>query len=288
MPDFTLHLARHAGFCMGVQRALQLAEAAAAEKSAFVSAASVRAASVWTLGPLIHNQAAVEYLAQRGVGAVNSPTEIPRGATALIRAHGLPPDEEAALRRVATVVDATCPLVKKNQQLIEQLSAEKFWVLIAGDAGHAEVRGLIARAEAGTVISSLADAENLTLPPRAALVAQTTFSPTLYAQIAAALTARFPALKVYPTLCAATEARLKEIRAMAAQCEIVVVVGDRHSANTARLAEAAERARVVWVESAAQLNTDDWGDVKNVGVSAGASAPDWVIAEVVAKLRVKS
>jgi 4-hydroxy-3-methylbut-2-enyl diphosphate reductase len=263
---------------MGVKRALQLAEAAAAEKSA----------PVWTLGPLIHNNAVVAYLAQRGVGAVNTPAEIPAGATALIRAHGLPPDEEAALRRVATVVDATCPLVKKNQQLIEQLSAEKFWVLIAGDAGHAEARGLIARAAAGAVISSLADAEKLTLPPRAALVAQTTFSPALYARIAATLTARFPALKVYPTLCAATEARLKEVREMAARCEIVVIVGDRHSANTARLAEAAERARVVWVESAAELNADDWGDVKNVGVSAGASAPDWVIAEVVAKLRVKS
>jgi len=205
------------------------------------------------------------------------------------------------------VLDATCPLVKKNQQLIEEAAAAGRFIIIAGDADHAETIGLLARATAplraeqggisagreetpppgGMVLTTPADAEKLTAPPASFLLAQTTFSRAVFAQIREILARKIPGLIVRDTICAATAARQAEIATLAQNCDRVVIVGARHSANTRRLAETAAGygKPTFLVENAPELRPADFAEARTVAVSAGASTPDWEISAVIARLR---
>lgn len=272
-------LAETAGFCMGVRRAMSIA----------VQAPGTNPAPVCTLGPLIHNEQALEVLAARGV---HTRPDAPPSGTVILRAHGVAPRERAALEASALhLVDATCPHVLTSQKRITRDTAAGHTILLVGDPNHPEVQAL-AGCATGTlhILSTSADAEAIaaTLDPTTpiSLLAQTTFKLSLYHEIRDRLLQRFPAMTVHESICAATEERQAEVRALATRCDAIVVVGGRHSANTKRLAEIAAECgcRSYLVETPEELREEAFLDVRTVGVTAGASTPNWVTQAVMDRL----
>jgi (E)-4-hydroxy-3-methyl-but-2-enyl pyrophosphate reductase len=273
-----VELARTAGFCMGVTRAMEMA----------LEAARGGLRPLYTLGPLIHNSQAVEALRAEGIRIVEDPEEVPPGAGVIIRAHGVRPEVRAQLEsRGARIIDATCPHVLASQRRIAERSAAGASVIIVGDRDHAEIRGLVGHSRGPVaVVSSVEELARTSLPPPLCIIAQTTFSESAYAEIVAEARRRFPGIAVFESICSSTEDRQREVRELSARVDAVVVVGGRHSANTMRLAEVARSSGkpVVHVESAAELEVAALAGAKLVGVTAGASTPSWVIGEVVDKL----
>jgi len=271
-------VAENAGFCFGVKRALELVAKAAGDQSR----------SVATLGALIHNPQEIARLEARGIHHVHSLDEVPTGAVAL-SAHGVDPGvEEEARRRGLEVIDATCPFVKRAHCHISALAEAGYAVVILGDPGHREVEGLAARAAGRADIVSAADqAAALPLRERYGLVVQTTQRPEALRAVAGALAERCRELRVFNTICEATIKRQESARALAQQAEVMIVVGGRNSANTARLREICESAgaRTYHIETADELEADWLAGADRVGVTAGASTPEWIIGEVVARLR---
>ncbi|HOX07236.1 MAG TPA: 4-hydroxy-3-methylbut-2-enyl diphosphate reductase [Planctomycetota bacterium] len=273
-----VELARTAGFCMGVTRAMEMA----------LEAARSGLRPLYTLGPLIHNRQAVSALEAEGIRIAEDPEEVPPGAGVIIRAHGVRPEVRRALEsRGARIIDATCPHVLASQRRIAEQSAAGASVIIVGDRDHAEIRGLVGHARGPVaVVGSVDELAATALPPPLCIIAQTTFSESTYGAIVAEARRRFPGITVFESICSSTEDRQREIRDLSERVNAVVVVGGRHSANTLRLAELARFSGkpVVHVESAAELDLSALAGVRLVGVTAGASTPSWVIGEVVDKL----
>lgn len=267
-------LAEHCGFCYGVKRAVELA-CNCIENS--------QNGSAYTLGPIIHNPQMVKRLENHGVRVANHLKEIATG-TVIIRSHGVGPDiyKEAELKGLH-VVDATCPHVRKAQQAAWQLIQEGYHVVVVGERHHPEVKSIVAWSGENTVVvESLAEALHLAFIPRMGVVAQTTFAGDLFQDIVEVLKTRTDELKVNRTICNATELRQKAAIELAAKVEVMVVVGGRNSANTTRLTQLCQEAgcKTYHVETAQELRQEWFNHVHNVGITAGASTPDWVIEEV--------
>jgi len=277
-------LAENAGFCMGVRRALKLTLDAANDPS--------NPRPIATVGPLIHNRQVLEVLEQKGVNTLEEGAggDTSFGGTAIIRAHGVSPQEHERLGRQAQrLVDATCPHVRKVQKIAEKYCTQGYHCIIVGDAGHAEVEGVLAYTQGrGIVVSRREDVANL--PPdlqRVAVVAQTTQDEQLYAEIAEDLRRRYPGCEVFDTICQSTHRRQAEAKRIAEQVDVMVVVGGRHSANTRRLAEicAQTGTPTVHVETAEELDIDRLLECASIGITAGASTPNWMIRRVVHRIR---
>jgi 4-hydroxy-3-methylbut-2-enyl diphosphate reductase len=271
-------IAENAGFCFGVKRALDLAARAAEEG----------ARPVHTLGALIHNPQEVARLEACGVRQVESLDEVSEGAV-ILSAHGADPtvEEEARARRLQ-VIDATCPFVRRAHSHIRKLAAAGYSVVILGDPGHREVEGLAARAEGkAAIVIDAAQAAAQPVRERYGLVVQTTQRPETLREVAGALAERCDELRVFNTICEATIKRQESARALAEQVDVMIVVGGRNSANTARLREICESAgaRTHHLETAGELEAAWLGGAARIGIAAGASTPDWIIAEVEARLR---
>jgi len=266
------------GFCMGVRRAVEIARAAAAEPAA---------TPVFTLGPLIHNPRVLDELKGRGIMILDEiPAEL-RGATVLIRAHGIAPDIEQTLREKAgRVIDATCPTVKKSQLIAQQFENAGVRLFIAGEAGHAEIAGLTGYAPFCIVAGNAAEAEiaaqklRETEPnAKTALIAQTTIAQEEFISIGNAIKKYFPGLEIVRTICPATKERQDSLRKLACIVDALVIAGGRESANTRRLAAIAGELPCVLAESAADIPSA-FAAFKTVGLCAGASTPDSVISEI--------
>jgi len=273
-----VEVARTAGFCMGVTRAMDLA----------LDAARRAGKPLYTLGPLIHNRQAVETLQTEGVKIAGEPAEVPDGAAVIIRAHGVRPEVRGEIEnRGVEIIDATCPHVLASQRRIAEASAAGYSVAIVGDREHAEIRGLVGHARTPcAVVSTAEEVAKLSLPEPLCIIAQTTFSKSTYERIVAEARRRWPGIRVFDSICSSTEARQREVAEMARQVDAIVVVGGRHSANTLRLAELARSSgrRTVHVENAGELDIAELAGAGLVGVTAGASTPGWVIDEVVERL----
>jgi len=267
-------IARSAGYCMGVRRAVDMALRAAEEEGG----------NVYTHGPLIHNPQALEELRVRGVVPLSPKDSLPRG-TVIVRAHGVPPEEMGQIAKTALrVVDATCPKVSMIQQRIAEYSSRGFAVVIAGDADHPEVVGLLGHAQGPAfVVSGLADVDQLPELDRVLLVAQSTQDEETFVAIRQRLLQRFPEAEAISTICQSTHRRQSEVRKMAGQVDAMVVIGGKNSANTRRLAEISEAlgTPAYHVETAAELPVEELGKLSKVGVTAGASTPAWIIEDVV-------
>jgi len=269
-------VSRTAGFCMGVRRAMErtLAERRDVE------------GTLYTLGPLIHNPQVLEILKKNGVVPVGT-DEVRCGSTVIVRAHGVAPEALEALKeKGALVINATCPKVGRIQGMAKKASGEGKAVIIVGDRDHAEVKGILGHARgAGLCVSSLEEAVALRLDRPAILLAQTTFNEEEYEAIAAAMVRRFPGIEVLHTVCDATSRRQEEARRMAADCDAMVVVGGKNSANTMRLARiiASLGKPVFAVEDETELPPEA-GRFRRVGVTAGASTPNWLIHRVAERL----
>lgn len=271
-------IARHAGACYGVERALRLVEGCIEE----------RRPDVHTLGPLIHNPGVVARLASQGVTAVEGAEGLAPGATVVLRSHGVAPGvAEDALARGLSVVDATCPHVKKAHDGAARLAAEGYQVVVVGESGHPEVEGILARAGEGAVVAGCADdVDRAKLARRVGVVVQTTQTRELLAEVVARLVGRVEELRVLNTVCAATEQRQKAARELAGEADAMVVVGGRNSGNTRRLAEVCAPAcpNTHHVEDPGELEASWFEGCARIGVTAGASTPAEQVRAVVERI----
>lgn len=271
-------VADNAGLCFGVKRALELVTRAADNSSR----------PVYTLGPLIHNPQEIARLEARGIHRADSLDQVAEGAVVL-SAHGVDPQvEKEARRRGLEVIDATCPFVRRAHGYISTLAREGYSVVILGDPGHREVEGLAARAGGkAQIVRGAREAEALPFQDRYGLVVQTTQRSEALREVAGVLAERCRELRVFNTICEATLSRQESARRLAEQSHVMIVVGGRNSANTARLAEicAATGTPTHHIETADELEAGWLAGAETVGVTAGASTPEWIIAEVLARLQ---
>ncbi|MCX7021544.1 MAG: 4-hydroxy-3-methylbut-2-enyl diphosphate reductase [bacterium] len=278
-------LAQAAGFCYGVKRACQVA----------FEAAQTHTGGVSSLGPIIHNPQMVSRLAEAGLRVIED-LDAARVGAVLIRSHGVPPEVLEKLRdRGFEVVDATCPLVQRAQKLAKGLAAEGYRVVVVGEPEHPEVRALVAWADSGlregaegaVVVQSAADVARLKRAQRIGAVAQTTQIEEEYVRLVGELLKRTDELKAHNTICDATAQRQAAMLALLDKVDGMVVIGGRNSANTTRLFERCrEKGGKAWhIETAEELDPAWFAGMSRVGVTAGASTPDWIIEEVVERLR---
>lgn len=273
-------LAKTAGFCPGVQKAIdRVRKLAQAGKG-----------PVYTLGPVVHNSQVIARLEAEGIHAVESLAEVKGKAGVLvIRAHGITPEREAEVRKQGLeVVDATCPLVKNAQNAISKHARQGYATVIVGDRGHAEVVGLLGYAGVDAfVVAGPEEAEKLPRLDKVNVVAQTTQEEAVFRKTVEAVKRRASTMVVSDTICKPSRARQRETVELAGKVDLMIVVGAKHSANTARLAAICRRlcANTVAVESEADLDAAAVRCAKRIGVTAGASTPDWLVARVVSGIR---
>ena len=274
----TIEIAAHAGTCYGVQRALDMALAAAPQTG--------DGSRVHTLGPLIHNPIVVRELAEAGIGLAETLDDALSG-TVIIRAHGVVPQViDAAHDRGLTVVDATCPYVKKVHVAAERLVHEGYHVVVVGEPGHPE--GILGHAgDDAQVVSCAADADELSLKGKVGLVVQTTQTAQNLAEVVAAITPRVQELRVINTICAATSERQQAAAALAARCDCMVVVGGKNSGNTRRLAQICADAceYTHHIEEASELEAAWFARARHIGITAGASTPQEHIERAVTRIK---
>ena len=262
-------LAEHLGFCYGVRRAIKIAREHADGKSC-------------TLGPIIHNPQMVERLKNEGVGAVNNLSDLKEG-TIIIRSHGVGPEiYEQAKARGLNLVDATCPHVKKAQHSAQKLVAEERDVVIVGEKNHPEVKSIFDWSDQkATIIETVEEAERLAECKKLGIVSQTTFSGERFNKIVARLLDKSRDIKILRTICDATAQRQMAAIDLAKKVELMIVIGGRNSANTTRLAQLSEKkCKTYHIETADELQPDWFRNIKKIGITAGASTPDWIIREV--------
>jgi 4-hydroxy-3-methylbut-2-enyl diphosphate reductase len=265
------------GVCKGVRRALKVVERALEQK---------HDGGLYTIGPLIHNPRVVEDFRLRGVEVADDISKIREG-TVIVSAHGIGPEGKNQCRRAGIrMIDATCPDVRRVQKLVADRSARGVHVLIVGDAGHREVIGIRGYASASSVIATEEEARTVDVPPVSTVVGQTTFRRIEYEAICRILRERSPGIEVLDTSCSATETRQESLIELARGVDALLVIGGRQSANTKWLFRAAlQTGKPSWhIEGSGEIPADI-SRYLSVGISAGASTPDFVIDEVEKCLR---
>ena len=272
-------LAETAGFCFGVDRAVNKVQELVAENK-----------KVATLGPIIHNPQLVEQLSEQGVRIVESPQEVKKDEVLVLRSHGVPKNIINEAERLGLeFTDATCPFVAKIHKIVALAGAQGRTVLIAGDREHKEVVGIIGHCIGRVFVfdtpenlenllknGEISDDEPLTV------VSQTTFNTELWKKCQKFLKKHYTNAKIFDTICNATSKRQQEASELAARCDVMVVVGGRHSSNTRKLFEVCSEKceRTVFIESSEELKPEDISEAELIGVVAGASTPSGIIKEV--------
>jgi 4-hydroxy-3-methylbut-2-enyl diphosphate reductase len=259
---------------MGVRRAMELV----------LTEANKPDGPLFTYGPLIHNEQVMALLESKGVKSVEEVEDLQNGRVVL-RAHGIPPQTRQAVRKTGLkIVDATCPRVGRVQAIIRYYTKKGYTAIIVGDEEHPEVKGLMGYAKTPAhVIRSLEEARDLPDMDRVFIVAQTTQDAQIYGELLRVIKERYPEALVFNTICDATHHRQEEVRTFVGQVDGVVVVGGLHSGNTQRLAQVARSAGLptFHVETEKDLDQEKLVEMAVVGVTAGASTPNWMIKNVV-------
>lgn len=272
-------VAKTAGFCMGVRRAMDILLDAANEKND---------GKVYTDGPLIHNPQVLEYLEKRDIHVVNGQTDLSK-TTVVIRAHGITPTRRKEIEDLgAKVCDATCPHVMRVQSIIKKYASQGYSTVIVGDKGHAEVIGLLGYAEGkGHVVQELDEIEHLPPMDKVCVVAQTTQDKRMFKEAIDRLKKRYSTCESFETICSSTYKRQDEVISLSKTVDAMIVVGGRGSANTTRLVKICESqgTPTFHVETDTELDLSKFKDFDTIGVTAGASTPNWMIKRVVEKIR---
>jgi (E)-4-hydroxy-3-methyl-but-2-enyl pyrophosphate reductase len=267
-------IAKTAGFCMGVRRAVEMA----------LDSPGKHRGPIFTHGPLIHNPQVLDLLDEKGVHIIRNIPEAGEG-TVLIRAHGVPPAIKKDLKKAGfTVIDATCPRVIKVQAIIKKHARQGYASIIIGDRDHPEVVGLMGfAADHGYVAGSIEDLDALPDFDKAILVAQTTLNTRLFEAVKNWAQASHPHYKCFHTICDSTAQRQAEVQKMAAMVDALIVVGGKNSGNTQRLAEIAGQSGIATyhIETESDLDIKALSAAETIGITAGASTPNWVINRVV-------
>lgn len=272
-------LAEEYGFCFGVERAVDMVEDALSE-----------GVQIRSLGALIHNSQEMQRLEAKGVTTISSPAEADARATAVIRAHGVTPQVQRELEESAAhVIDATCPFVTRVQHLAERAAAEGRDVVVAGNPDHPEMIGVVGYAPNNTyVVRDASEVASLPTLRRPLVVSQTTIKLQTFREVADAVRAKADTEpQVINTICSATRDRQDAARALAGQVDAFYVIGGRHSSNSVKLLAVCKEQceRSFLIETADEINPDDFVGINRVGVTAGASTPNWLIEQVVERLR---
>ena len=275
-------VAEKCGFCHGVRNAISIAEKILVYKEG-------RENDVYSLGPIIHNKDMVERLAKSGLKTVNRVEEIQSG-TVLIRSHGAAPEQIARLKeKGVNIVDATCVLVKRVQHIAEELERDGYKVVIIGDQNHPEVQAVVGCARDAIVIADEPDLHKLPEKARLGIVCQTTQSPEYFGRMLGAIArGSFSELKVINTLCQEAIKRQQSAVQLCKQVDIMFVLGSLDSANTRKLAELCRKynSETFHLQNWNELDKSMLFDKNVAGVTAGASTPEWIIAEFVRNLEV--
>ena len=269
-----VRVAESAGFCMGVRRAMD-----------HVLGVSRGREIIYSLGPLVHNPQALRMLESRNVHISDKIDESLKGKTVVIRAHGVPPDIHRQLNEIGSlVVDATCPKVLRSQGIIKKYYARGYSIVILGDKGHAEIDALLGFTNNnGIVVENIIEARKLPHMEKVCVVAQTTLNIAEFEDVSTEICKHADECYIANTICASTERRQGDVRKLARETDATVVVGGKNSANTNRLAEISRKIGqpTFLIEDPAELDLEKLSQYNEIGVTAGASTPQWVIQEVV-------
>ncbi|RUM48575.1 MAG: 4-hydroxy-3-methylbut-2-enyl diphosphate reductase [Hydrogenothermus sp.] len=275
-------LAESAGFCFGVKIAVDMAKEAGEKYG-----------GAWTDGPIIHNKQVVSFLESLNVKELKENQQLKAGETVLIRSHGVPPKEERRLKEAGVnVIDATCPFVKKVHEKVRQLVEEGYFIVIIGEHGHPEVIGILGHLEEaggeGIVVSNMKELiKNLPYKRRIGVVAQTTQNEDFFREAVGYIAENTEEVKIFNTICDATSVRQEEVKKLAPKVDVMIIIGGKHSGNTNRLAQISRalNPNTYHIEKADELDKKWFENADKIGVSAGASTPDWIINEVVEKIK---
>ncbi|WP_456322398.1 4-hydroxy-3-methylbut-2-enyl diphosphate reductase [Hydrogenimonas sp.] len=263
------------GFCFGVKRAIKIAEEHPGST---------------TLGPLIHNNMEIGRLKEKfDVSLAHSLDELKDGQATVIRTHGIPKEDLKKLKnKGGKVIDATCPFVTKPQQIVEQMSNEGYDIVIFGDANHPEIKGVMSYAQGPVyAVLGIEDLEKIHLKERVALVAQTTRKIEEYHKIISYLVPRHKEVRVFNTICNATFENQDAAKELAQKADVMIVIGGKQSSNTKQLHSICKRhcPDSYHIESKEELQRSWFENKKVCGVTAGASTPEWIIEEIIGKIR---
>ena len=271
-----IHVAKSAGFCFGVKRAVDMA----------LKAAQTEAGPIYMLGDIVHNEHVVKQLNEAGIQIVESLEDIEVG-TLLIRAHGAVPEVyKQAREKGFNILDATCPLVLEIHETARNLQQEGYTIVIIGDHGHHEVLGIAGQLRTKHVVATLEEARRLEKISRIGVVVQSTQNIENVQNIVGVLAGKCREMCFVNTICPATTQRQQDIRQFPMQHDVMIVIGSHTSANTCRLTEIARafNPKTYQVESAADVQPAWFEGAKSVGVSAGASTPEGIISRVVERI----
>lgn len=270
--------AEHLGFCYGVKRAVAMAQECVGMEG-----------EIHTLGPIIHNPQVVKRLSDQGIEVINDLSLVKDKSTVIIRSHGIGPNVYAeAESKNLQIIDATCPHVKKAQQSAHELLQAGYTVVVIGEKHHPEVKSIVEWSNnKATVVESVVEAMEVPDTLKIGVVAQTTFAGELFQEIVTILQEKCEELKICRTICTATDLRQQSALDIASKVDLMLIIGGKNSANTSRLAQLCrdEGSLVYHIETADELTIQDFYGVETVGITAGASTPDWLIEEVYKKMQ---
>jgi len=274
-------VAESAGYCYGVKRAVEITDEVLNR---------YQGKRIYSLGEIIHNPQVVERFKKKGLIVVSEIGEVQDNSMVIVSAHGRSEwDLKMLKERGCQIVDATCPYVIFPQRVIERLTDEGYFILLFGDKNHPEVKGLISYSNGDKISVINKDVKNFDFvnSEKVGLVAQTTQNKEDFLRIINDISMLFKEVRIFNTICDATHIRQDEAIRISKESDIMVVVGGRNSANTRRLYELSKRycKKVIYIETADEINRDDFGGVNKIGVTAGASTPDDIIKMVIEKIK---
>jgi 4-hydroxy-3-methylbut-2-enyl diphosphate reductase len=272
-------VAKNAGFCMGVRNAMEKVMKKLEESPD---------TKLYTYGPLIHNTQVVQHLEERGVMSIDD-FKGKDGSTVFIRSHGVPPYTYKDMEEHGIdILDATCEKVKRLQIITNRRAKEGYDIIIIGDKNHAEIIGVLGFSnDRGYVVNSEEDINNLPKLGKVVVVAQTTQNVRKFEDLLTVLKEKFDVDRVYDTICDATHKSQREVLSLSEKVDAMIVIGGKHSSNTKRLAELSKSKNIptFHIETKEELPFEEIRKFKKVGVTAGASTPDWLIEEVVESVK---
>ena len=268
--------ARNYGFCFGVKRAVEIAE---------------ESKNAVTLGPLIHNPLEIERLAKNyNVKYIDSIEDIDENIKrVIVRTHGIPKDKLKKLKeKNVEIIDATCPFVKKPQEIVEEMSAKGYDIVIFGDKNHPEIQGVMSYSTHNRVYVVLTpeELENIKLKEHIATVAQTTRKISDYLKITDYLIKNYKEVRVFNTICNATFENQDAVKDLAKKADIMIIIGGKNSSNTKQLYNIAkEFCEAYLVESEEELKKEWFEGKAHCGISAGASTPEWLVEKIISRIK---
>ena len=270
------------GFCFGVKRAIKKAEQALE---------IISANDIYMLGEIIHNPQVIKFFKKKGVNLVPEITEVPSHKYLISRAHGIALSEEKyAKSHAITLIDTTCPYVKRLQKIVALLKKEKYQIIVFGDVNHPEIRSLLSYIDnQALVVSSIEELKNIkrdTISKKVGLLSQTTRDVGQFCSIVKAMVDYSEELRVFNTICKATTLRQQATRKLAKKVDLMIVIGGKKSANTGRLANLSKQAGVetYHIEDEKQLNKNWFKNKRYIGIASGASTPEWLTDRIITKI----